>query len=225
MRSPAEATTCKEPQRPGYARTMQRKPRCARRGIDRLGHARGRAIAPAVVRRAQVRAALHDLARDADADGLTGSQLCSRSPPRGLSIVQHACLDLHRGAWYQSRRPLPHVAGHVVQPVAVRSERADRRCALEAVAPPGSRQGNSPCHVLAIVPTVRARARRPRRTRRRPARRARRTPTRPRSAAPCRPSARRPRHPRTRRGRPGVFDAPRIDAARAAGCRQSAPGT
>src|SRR5262245_34744803 len=37
-----------------------------RGGVDRLGHARGWPVAVAVVRCAQVRAALHDLARNAD---------------------------------------------------------------------------------------------------------------------------------------------------------------
>src|SRR5262245_33501266 len=36
----------------------------ARRRVDALRHARGRAIAPTVVRRAEIRTALHDLARD-----------------------------------------------------------------------------------------------------------------------------------------------------------------
>ena len=38
----------------------------ARRGVDRLGMARGRAVAAAVVRRAEMRAALQHLARNAD---------------------------------------------------------------------------------------------------------------------------------------------------------------
>ena len=45
-------------------RTMQRKPRWRRRGVDRLRLARRGPVAEAVVRRAEVRAALDHLARD-----------------------------------------------------------------------------------------------------------------------------------------------------------------
>ena len=42
------------------------KAQMAGRGIDGLGHARCRTVAPAIVRRAQMRPAFHDFARDLD---------------------------------------------------------------------------------------------------------------------------------------------------------------
>ena len=54
-------------------RTMQRKPRWRHRGVDHLRLARGRAVAQAVVRRAEVRAALDHPARDRARPGWPGS--------------------------------------------------------------------------------------------------------------------------------------------------------
>ena len=60
------------------------------RGIDRLGVPRRRPVTAAIVRRAQMRAALDHLARDFDV-GLTRDRNClPRRPPRGFSGMQHA---------------------------------------------------------------------------------------------------------------------------------------
>ena len=93
-------------------------------------------------------------------------------------------------------RPFPHVAGHVVQAVAVGGERADRsgRAVALVVAP---REVAVPVVRQSFVGPLPAR--RPTRTVRHPVRRVRRAPTPPRSAAACRPTWRRPRRPRRRR--------------------------
>ena len=105
--------------------------------------------------------------------------------------------------------PLPHVAGHVVEAVAVGRKLRDRRDPDEAVlagvavreSGPG-RCSPSMCRRAELVaPGVELAAR---------ARRARRTPTRPRSAAACRPIARTPPRPRRRRARPGIARVPSI---------------
>ena len=80
------------------------------------------------------------------------------------------------------RAPLPHVAGHVVQPEAVRRERVDRRGAVPAVGAACSRPGTLPA-TRSCGARRRARARRPTGTAAARARRGPRTPTRPRSAA------------------------------------------
>src|SRR5690242_17305932 len=105
----------------------------ARRGVDRLGVPRGRSIAAAIIRRAEMRAALQDLARNLDrrlarivagvlapaarvlrdAAGLFGVGLMPRGVPIG--------------------GPLPDIADHVVEPVPVGRKGPDRRGALVAV--------------------------------------------------------------------------------------------
>ena len=181
----------------------------AHAGVDHLRAPGGRPVAQAVAVGAEERPALDHLARDAEL--------------RLRRVV--ALLDCRRaGCGHAARlvgvpgwprvpvgRPLPDVAGHVVEAEAVGREGADRRRRRRSPSsgPPGE----------VAVPVVRqplpgrARARRPRCRSRRPARRARRAPTRPRSAAPCRPRSRTPRRPRRRRARPGGPRGPRCDAA------------
>src|SRR4051812_18454374 len=75
----------------------------AGRGVDRLALARRRPVAEAVVGRAQMRAALDHASLDAGSGGRR-----RRAARRAGSAELEAV-----------RRPLPHVAGHVVQAVAV----------------------------------------------------------------------------------------------------------
>ena len=129
--------------------------------------------------------------------------------------------------------PLPDVAGHVVEAVAVGRKRADRRRPLVAVLEqvlPGELALPGVGHRLAARRELVA----PGDTRRRRGRRARRTPIRPRSAAPCRPTPHTLRRPRTRRARPGAAralasscraradDASRRPARRSTSCRRCA---
>src|SRR4029453_15243966 len=79
-------------------------------GVDRLGHAGGRAVAPAVVGGAQMRAALHHLAGD-------GRPVAGR----GAAAVVGVAVGLVPVAG-----PLPDVADHVEQAVAVGREPAHR---------------------------------------------------------------------------------------------------
>src|SRR3954447_1983895 len=89
-----------------------------RRGrVDRLELAGGRAVAQAVVRRAQVRAALDHATRDVLTRlGRRAARPCGTVPPALVA------------------RPFPHVARHVDQPVAVGLEGTGRRGAGVAVA-------------------------------------------------------------------------------------------
>src|SRR3954468_11752201 len=99
-------------------------------GVDRLPLARGRAVPEAVVRRAQVRAALDHAARNRLAGGVAplvaGDARVLRDAARLLGLV-----------WVTLReevgRPLPHVPRHVVEAVAVRRERPDRGRTLKPV--------------------------------------------------------------------------------------------
>ena len=75
----------------------------------------------------------------------------SSPPPRGLCGMQHAltCVGVVAGP-VPVGRPLPHVADHVVEAVAVRRKRV-----RPATCPRSRRRarfchGNSPCHVLAM---------------------------------------------------------------------------
>src|SRR3954471_886630 len=85
-----------------------------RRGVDRLALPGGGPEAQAVVRSAQVRAALDDAPRDA---------LAGQHPRRAARVL--AGLAVLRGPVIGG--PLPHVARHVVQPVAVGREGPNRR--------------------------------------------------------------------------------------------------
>src|SRR5262249_20878863 len=85
--------------------------------IDGLGHARCRSITPAVVRRAEMRSAFHNFARDLDVRHVGIVAFVSVA----ASGVEARAARL----WYlfvllvPIRRPLPHVAGHVVEPVTI----------------------------------------------------------------------------------------------------------
>src|SRR5712672_4362516 len=95
--------------------------------------ARGRAVTAAIVRRAQVRAALKHLAWNPDirltrvvARGLGSAARIFRNATR-LRRIGFVLLRIPIG------RPFPDIAEHVVQAVAVSRERGDRRRALESV--------------------------------------------------------------------------------------------
>src|SRR5436309_9866066 len=103
------------------------------RGVDRLGMARGGTIAAAIVRCAQMRAAFKHFAWNFDvwltrvvARGLGPAARIRRNAARlrGIGIVRLRI---------PISRPLPDIADHVVQAVAVSWECGDRGCALEAV--------------------------------------------------------------------------------------------
>ena len=109
-----------------------------------LGHPGRRSVALAVVRRAQERAALHHLAGDRRACGVEAAGRggpCGRRPRS--TRLRLAVVLVPVG------RPLPDVAGHVEQAVAVRAG-TSRPGAVPSK--PSRRRfslGNSPCHVLA----------------------------------------------------------------------------
>ena len=84
-----------------------------RRGVDRLALARGGAEAQAVVRRAQVRAAL---------DHAPGDVLAGEHARRAARVLLRVAV----GGGPVVRGPLPDVARHVVEPVAVGRERRHR---------------------------------------------------------------------------------------------------
>src|ERR1043165_8710778 len=94
----------------------------ARRRVDRLRVPSGRAITAAVVRRTQMRAALEHLAGNANV-GLTGIVARRfRSAPRVFrDAARLRCVSLVL-CGPPIRGPLPHVADHVVDAVAVRRE-------------------------------------------------------------------------------------------------------
>ena len=105
----------------------------ARRCVHRLWMTRGRTVAAAVIRRAQVRAAFKHLARNPDVGhaGIVarlprghraGSPGYSR--PWGIGLVFGRV---------PIGGPFPHVADHVVDAIAVRRERGHRRGAFVAI--------------------------------------------------------------------------------------------
>src|SRR5215469_6731576 len=102
-------------------------------GIDRLGVARSRPVAATVVRRAQVGAALQYLARNADV-GLAGIVAAFLGRPTRIlgraARARHGRLVARRPP---VRGPLPDVADHVVQAVAIGRISGDRRRARVAV--------------------------------------------------------------------------------------------
>ena len=69
----------------------------AGRGVDRLRHARRGTIAPAVVRRAEIRSALGHAPRDRTS-GRHGSKLFSSAPPRGIVDRAAGALDRPGGS-------------------------------------------------------------------------------------------------------------------------------
>ena len=77
----------------------------AGRGVDGLGVAGGRAVAPAKVGRAQARAALEDFAGNA-ALGLAGIRARTRRPPRGFLGTQQGLPA--SAVWWASNQSLVH---------------------------------------------------------------------------------------------------------------------
>src|SRR5262245_22462683 len=103
------------------------------RGVDRFRKPGGRAIASAVVRRAQMRSAFDHLARNLDR---RLARVVAVFGPRASWIVGNAAglEDLRRMLWLiPVRGPFPDIADHVVEPIAVRWKRSDRRGACIAV--------------------------------------------------------------------------------------------
>src|SRR5580698_9322006 len=111
----------------------QAKAQMAGRRVDRLGHTRGWAIAPAIIGRAEIRTALHHLARDAHAGHARIVAFVAQASARVLRAgTAGGCRPVAR--LIPIRRPFPDIADHVVQPVSVRRERPNRRGALVTVA-------------------------------------------------------------------------------------------
>src|SRR5882757_2103127 len=109
------------------------EPEMTRRSIDRLGMPCGGPIAAAIVRRAQMRAALDDLAGDTDVRlaGIVAALLASPARVLGNAArLRRIGLMLRR---VPVRRPFPDIADHVVQAVAVGRKRRHRRGALKTV--------------------------------------------------------------------------------------------
>src|SRR5215470_1333673 len=97
-----------------------------RRRVDRLRVARRWSVAAAIVRRAQVRAALEDLARNPDG-GLAGVVALLFTPAARV-LGNAACLwriGLVAGR-VPVAGPFPDVADHVAKAVAVAREGIDR---------------------------------------------------------------------------------------------------
>src|SRR5258705_5007273 len=86
------------------------KPQMTRRCIDGLRHARGGAVAPAIVRRAEKRAAFHHLARNLDFGRIRIVTLFSLRAS-GIDIAAAGVRDLIVFL-IPIRRPLPNIAGH-----------------------------------------------------------------------------------------------------------------
>ena len=162
--------------------------------VDLLRVTRSRPVAPAVVRRAQVRAAFDDLAGNFD----VGRRRVVAALLASAARILRDAASLQRVGFVPRRVPVggpfPDVADHVVEAVAVRRECSDRRGAFEAVVVTVLAREIRPARCWPCA-CRRARGRRPRHSRRRRARRVPRIPIRLRSAAPCRPSA----HKRARR--------------------------
>ena len=182
---------------------MQRKPMCAVEVSTICGLPGGRSVAQAVVRRAEVRASLDHAPWDRARRAVRARSLSSGESTRGLLRDAAGVLGLvGMTRRVEVGRPLPDVAGHVVEPVAVGREAARPvRCPRSRRAP-GSARGTRPARCSPSSCRSGC-ARLPRRRRRPRGRRAPRTPTPPRSEAPCRPRRRRRPRPRRRRARPG----------------------
>ena len=204
---------------------MQRKPRWPGAAAHGVALAGGRAVAQAVRRGAQVGAALGDppvlLVQLAHPCG--GS--CRGCAAAGDVLGRRRGVDVgERSSVHRRDRPLPDVAGDVVQAEAVGRELAHRRrcrcepCGLEVL--PGEPAVPGVRHHLAARGEVVA----PGEGRARPAHPGGVLPLRLVGQGLAGPLRRRPRRPRTRRARPGAGRA-RPGCCRALGCRQSAPGT
>src|SRR5262245_21678499 len=93
--------------------------------IDRLRHARRGPVAPAIVRCAKERPALHDLARNFY-DGL--SRVMAAVALAASRVVHRAAGPLDPAVLLiPVCGPFPDIPGHVMKAIAVRGERADRR--------------------------------------------------------------------------------------------------
>src|SRR5262245_18712318 len=95
------------------------KANVASRRVDRLGLARRWPVAQAVVGRAQVRAAFHH-----PASGVSAGRARHTAGLSGYFATV-------RGE--ATRGPLPHIPDHVVEAIAVRGKRIDRRGALVSI--------------------------------------------------------------------------------------------
>src|SRR5262245_11197854 len=99
------------------------EPQVARRRVDRLRHPRRRPVTPAIIRRAEVRAAFHHfpwnfyvrLGRIKTRFPLAALRIRAR---RRLAAARSLETDL-AVILIPIRRPLPNVAGHVVKAIAV----------------------------------------------------------------------------------------------------------
>src|SRR5262249_54257175 len=105
----------------------------ARRCVDRLRVTRRRAITATVIWSAKMRAALQYLSRNANfglrrvvAVGLRSAERVRRSAAR-FGCIAGVARRIPVG------RPLPDIADHVIEAIAVRRERGDRRGPLVAV--------------------------------------------------------------------------------------------
>src|SRR5580692_260863 len=109
------------------------KPEVTRRCIHRFRVARGRAVAAAVVRRAQMRAAFDDLAGDFD---LRLAGVVALLLAAAARIFRHAARLRRVGLVLLRKpvgRPFPDIADHVVHAVAVGRERRYGRRAIKTV--------------------------------------------------------------------------------------------
>jgi len=97
-------------------------------GVDGLGHARGGPVTAAVVRRAQVRAALHDLARDAGPVSSVGTAGCAAVQVRGRA----ASARRHQTA--NPKQPVGAAGSHTPRA----SQATDRRGCSRTSRPPRS---------------------------------------------------------------------------------------
>src|SRR4029453_15738255 len=123
----------------------------ARRSVDGLGHARRRTIAPAIVWRAQMRPAFHYFARDLNLRhvGIVTLVALSASRVEGRATGLRNVLVL----LIPVCGPLPYVAGHLVEPVAVGWKASHRRSPLETVffeILPGKLTLPGICHLFAV---------------------------------------------------------------------------
>src|SRR6516164_650686 len=103
----------------------------ASRGVDRLRVTRRRPVTPAIIRCAEMRAALNHLARDL-ALGL--ARIVAILSARATRIDRHAArMLLLMSCYIEVRGPLPNIADHIVEAIAIWGVGADRRSLLVAV--------------------------------------------------------------------------------------------
>src|SRR4051812_40641357 len=97
----------------------------AGRGVDRLALACRRPVAQAVVRCAEVRAALRHAPRDLSAGFIRAVALSDRLGRTRVAGRTTPALSRANGRGIEVGGPLPDVAGHVVEPVTVRRVAGD----------------------------------------------------------------------------------------------------